>query len=140
MRIRALIVGVAALLLATGAAHAERRLGPFYKPPAGSPSPWTEADGEDIIFFAVQGITCEGVNYSVWQPYNVKLQKQLDFLRLTPVRTRPLPANSLTLIRVGSAMVSCVKICNRNRDNYEKFALSRCRCAVGAYSIRGNEC
>jgi hypothetical protein len=82
MSIRALIVGVAALLLATGAAHAERRLGPFYKPPAGSPSPWTEADGEDIIFFAVQGITCEGVNYSVWQPYNVKLQKQLDFLRL----------------------------------------------------------
>jgi hypothetical protein len=90
MSIRALIVGVAALLLATGAAHAERRLGPFYKPPAGSPSPWTEADGEDIIFFAVQGITCEGVNYSVWQPYNVKLQKQLDFLRLTPLSDTPI--------------------------------------------------
>jgi hypothetical protein len=110
MKTRALLIaGVAALLMATSAVHAERRLGPFYKPPAGSPSPWTEADGEDIIFFAIQGITCEGVNYSVWQPYNVKLQKSLDFLRLTPLSDTPLPANLLTLIRVGSAMASCVK-------------------------------
>jgi hypothetical protein len=73
---RFFIAGIAALLAATSAAH--------------TASPWTEADGEDVIFIAMKRIACEGVNYVVWQPYNVKLQKQLDFLRLTPLSDTPI--------------------------------------------------
>jgi hypothetical protein len=73
---KTLLAGIAALLMATSAAHAG--------------SPWTEADGEDVIFIAIKRIACEGVNYGVWQPYNVKLQKQLDFLRLTPLSDTPI--------------------------------------------------
>jgi len=45
-------------------------------------NPWTEADGPDVIFLATRNMTCGDVSYTVWTPYNTKLNKQLDFLRV----------------------------------------------------------
>jgi hypothetical protein len=62
------LISIAALLLATGIAHAQ----------------WTEADGKDVIFFAWKGVTCNGVKLTMWRPYNTKEQKFLTFWRLIP--------------------------------------------------------
>jgi hypothetical protein len=47
-------------------------------------SPWTEADGENTIFFAWKNVTCGTVRYTVWIPYDLAAKKSLDFYRVTP--------------------------------------------------------
>jgi hypothetical protein len=70
MSTRTLLAGIAALLMATSAVHAA--------------SPWTEADGENTIFFAWKNVTCGTVRYTVWIPYDLAAKKSLDFYRVTP--------------------------------------------------------
>jgi hypothetical protein len=62
-----LLTSIAALFLATGAAHAQ----------------WTEADGKGVIFLAWKGVKCNGVKLTMWRPYNTEEQKFLDFWRFT---------------------------------------------------------
>jgi hypothetical protein len=52
------------------------------RPAPAAGNPWTEADGPDRIFIAVRGMQCGNVHYTVWRPYDTKLNKQLDFLRI----------------------------------------------------------
>jgi hypothetical protein len=72
-----LLAGVAALsVLGASVAHAA--------------SPWTEADGENTIFIALKNVTCsDNATYTVWIPYDMTAQKQLNFLRITSNSNAP---------------------------------------------------
>jgi hypothetical protein len=56
-------------------------------------SPWTEADGKDVVFIALKKVACgtgENVQrFAVWLPYNTAAKKQLDFYRITPLFDAP---------------------------------------------------
>jgi hypothetical protein len=64
---------------------------------ASAGSPWTEADGEDVVFFALKKVICsDSVTYIVWVPYNTALNKQLDFLRITSDADAPIKGITLS--------------------------------------------
>jgi len=80
-----LLTGIAALFLATGTAHAG--------------SPWTEADGPDVIFIALTKFRCgpaREIEVVLWQPYNTVTQKQLDFQRVTSTNSNEPLAGRMT--------------------------------------------
>jgi hypothetical protein len=57
----------------------------LYVSTADAVSPWTEADGKDVVFIALKKVACgtgENVQrFAVWLPYNTAAKRQLDFYR-----------------------------------------------------------
>src|SRR5262245_57471700 len=57
---------------------------------ANAASPWTEADGENVVFIPHNTVICsDGWAYTVWGPFDTAANKQLDFLRITSNRDGP---------------------------------------------------
>jgi len=53
-------------------------------------SPWTEADGENVVFSAHNTVICsDGWAYTAWIPFDTAAQKQLNFLRVTSNQEGP---------------------------------------------------